>query len=200
MSSVVQMSRHTGRPVKEQFHMTPEMIARFEQLWAEDHSASQISMHLMREFPDYKGSLSRNAIIGSAARLRERGYKIAPRARPARVKSVARVPRQRKVLAHVLRVRKKKQMAITKILRDHEIGTISGSMMPGPSHDQLDPGVGQFDDSFACVAADADVQPKGLMDLVDGECRWPVGELFCARQCDNTRQSYCPKHGRLDRR
>lgn len=41
--------------------------------------------------------------------------------------------------------------------------------------------------------------PVGLMDLKDGQCKWPVGELYCGNATD-FRKVYCAKHQATARR
>jgi hypothetical protein len=48
--------------------------------------------------------------------------------------------------------------------------------------------------SLAMMCTDADYKPVSLLDLDDGMCKWPVGDMFCGRRTPSNRDPYCMGH------
>lgn len=150
-----------------------DRVERLKTLWASGLSCSQIAAEL--------GNVTRNAVIGKVHRLGLPGRADDRRAKAIEAKRAPRLgsptPRRTKVLRAVLTA--------------PDLGTQAEE----PADD---PAAGH---STAFDASIPTERRKGLLDLRDGDCKWPIGDpttpdfFFCGDPAVSE-QPYCGRHCR----
>ena len=142
---------------------TAERVELLKKLWAEGLSASQIAARL--------GEVTRNAVIGKVHRLG-----LAGRAGPQFRMSSHGLPRGP---------------------RSAYVRRSPAPALPRPAVQALSaekPAVARacvVNPLAVSVVIDLSRAPLGILDLADGECRWPGSAAWCRAHADG---SYCDHH------
>lgn len=178
--------------------LTQPMHDMAVRLWQEEGlSAARVAQALAVAFPDYAGPLTRNVIIG----LSHRGSlgKVREKKINQYVNSLRKERRATRMGAQKPhRPRKLKWSGSPKMVPGQQQISKFGSILAGPSHEGVDPGIEDKVGAFECVTTTA---PKSLIDLEPGECRWPIGDpkghardtMFCGAKCRH-KLPYCDAH------
>lgn len=141
-------------------------------------SCSECAYALAEEFRDWPKRISRNVVIGKVHRLRAKFPE------DERWKADSRNPNVRKAAKRPQGLSRTDRRA-REIINKAAVTTISKV----PQEPQYFPN--SFEPFEGC-------EPKSLMDLKPGQCKWPVDvegatlQMFCGQSSDTT---YCVRHG-----
>ena len=152
---------------------TDERVELLKKLWAEGLSASQIAGQL--------GGVTRNAVIGKVHRLGLSGRATTSRVKPNRVR----------------RNKTARQNNAPRLGLFSNSNAALRTLSNGPD--------GPREEPFRSQYVELDIPPEERVDLVDlkeGQCRWPIGDPtdpefhFCGRDA-NDGAPYCEYHTRV---
>lgn len=176
----------TGKPLeikgdqKQGSFWTEARVIELVQMWANGVSSRRISIMMSEK---YKHHVTRNAVIGRLSRMG-----LTSKARQSEKRFEAK-QRQRKRMERAARTREDKARATMK----HPRQMSAWPVHHGPPHPPL-----KYEEVFREVIVPEDKR-KGLVDLEDYDCRWPIGHPrdadfhFCAAR-KMPGSSYCAYH------
>ncbi|MBY6239832.1 GcrA family cell cycle regulator [Methylosinus sp. Sm6] len=150
---------------------TPEWpaarVAAVAKLWAEGCTAAQIAAEI-------GGGLTRSAVIGKVHRL----------GLPARTRGARSSACPAKVIAPAPAGAAKRPAAKAAALAEAKLAPVAAPLVAAPARTIIP--AAPVDDGETALAA-------SILDLVEGQCKWPLASGFCGRPSAGGK-SYCARH------